>query len=138
MAYASLDTSIVLRLLLLDLPDKVAEIDNFIASQDSGSLVLEDAVLFEVVWILGGPVYDLTRHSISQALVQITDIKQIRCNRALLFKVLPLYVKHPKLSFIDICLAVYAELNKAAPLLTLDKHLAKTLPNARFLTQAAG
>lgn len=131
----SLDTSIILRLLLLDLPDKVAEIDNFIANQDSGSLRLEDAVLFEVVWILGGPSYGLDRQTIGQALLKITAIQQINCNRKLLFEAIPLYTKYPKLSFVDVCLAVYAELAGATPLLTLDKPLSKQLPNARLLTQ---
>ena len=130
---ASLDTSVILRLLLLDSPDKVAEINDFIGRQDSHSLVLDDAVLFEVVWVLGGSGYGLDRRAIGRALLQIAGIRQIRCNRQLLFHVIPLYVKHPKLSFVDICLAVYAEMGQATPLLTFDKALARALPQAQLL-----
>ncbi len=128
----SLDTSVILRLLLLDRPDKVAEINDFIAAQGTGSLLLEDAVLLEVVWILGGPSYCLDRPAVSRALLKIASISQLKCNRALLYKVLPLYVQHPKLSFVDICLATYAELHHAAPLLTFDQALAKQLASTQL------
>lgn len=133
----SLDTNLLLRLVLRDNAAVADYLEAFLASAKPGSFQVADAALFEMVWILAGPFYGYSRQDVAAALQQIVDISQINCNRALLFKVLPLYIKHPKLSFIDICLGVYAELNKAVPLLTFDKQLAKTLPNARLLTQDA-
>ncbi len=130
---ASIDTNIVLRLILQDSDEQVSKINDYISKQSAGKLILEDAVLFEVVWILSGSNYQLSRQLVAKALLKIAGITQIRCNRPLLFKALPIYVKHPKLSFVDICLACYAELNNATPLLTFDKALAKTLPNSQFL-----
>ena len=134
---SSLDTSVVLRLVLQDLPDRVQTIVELINNSSPGSLVVEDAAIYETVWILSGPPYRMPRNDVGRALLKIASINQIKCNRELLFKVLPVYIKHRKLSFLDICLTVYADLGKAAPLLTFDKALANTLPNARLLIQDA-
>lgn len=133
----SLDTNIILRLLLNDVPEQAKTVMSLIDKNNTASLVVEDAVLFEAVWILSGPQYAMSRETISRALLRITGIAQVKCNRRLLGKAIPLYIKHPKLSFIDVCLASYAELNNAAPLLTFDKNLSKTLLSARLLTQGA-
>jgi predicted nucleic acid-binding protein len=132
-----LDTSVVLRLVLQDVPEAVQNIISLLENSSSHSLLVEDAVLYETVWVLSGPPYNFTREDVGRALLKVSSLAQLKCNRELLFHVLPLYIKHPKLSFVDICLAAYAELNNSAPLLTLDQALAKTLPTARLLTQDA-
>lgn len=131
----SLDTNVILRLLLNDIPEQTLLIKNLIAQSSRGSLVIADAALFETVWILSGPRYGLSRETIGRALLKITAIAQVKCNRRLVANVLPLYIKHPKLSFVDICLTIYAEAATATPLLTFDKNLAKQLPAASLITK---
>jgi predicted nucleic-acid-binding protein len=131
----SLDTNIILRLLLTDVPEQTAVVRDLLAASSAASLVVADGVFFEVVWVLSGPGYNLSRETIGKALLKIADIAQIKCDRLLLAKAIPLYIKHPKLSFIDICLTIYAEFNDAAPLLTFDQQLDKQFPSARLLTQ---
>lgn len=124
----SIDTNIVIRLLLRDVPDQLDKVNTLIDGAGQNSLVVADAVFYECVWILSGKMYGFDRELIAKLLLQVADIPQINCNRAMLEKALPLYASHTKISFIDACLSVYAELNDAKPLLTFDKRLALALP----------
>ena len=46
---------------------------------------------------------------------------------------LPIYQAHSSLSFTDVCLAIYAQLNDALPLCTFDKKLSTQLDQVRLL-----
>jgi predicted nucleic-acid-binding protein len=124
----SLDTNITLRLLLRDVPEQLDRVVTLIDSSKSNSLILEDAVLFECVWIMSGKAYKFDRQLIGKLLLGLTNIPQIICNKAMLEKAIPLYVSNEKISFVNACLTAYAELNDAIPLLTFDKKLAETAP----------
>ena len=124
----SLDTNLLLRLFLGDVPDQAEKIGNMLAAAKPNSFEVADAVLFECVWVMSGPMYGLDRRIIADIMMQLTRIPQIKCNRALIERVVPLYVRHPRLSFIDVCLVTCAEFSDALPLLTYDKKLAKALP----------
>jgi len=124
----SLDTNITLRLLLRDVPEQLDKVLNLIDSSKANSLMLEDAVLFECVWIMSGKMYRFDRQLVGKLLLGLTSIPQIICNKAMLEKAIPLYVSHKKISFVDACLTAYAELNNAVPLLTFDRKLAETAP----------
>lgn len=124
----SIDTNIVLRLLLRDQPAHTEKIVAIIDESRPGNIMIADAVFFEVVWVLSGKLYKFDRSLIGKLLNQIAAIPQINCNRNLLEQAVPLYIKHSDISFIDACLATYAELNQATPLLTFDKQLASALP----------
>ena len=122
----SLDTNILLRLMLNDVPAQTGKIIKLLETSRPHSLQIADAVWLECVWILTGMGY--SRADIAASLLDLMEFPQFNCNRALIEKAVPVYAKHPKISFIDACLAVYAELNDAAPLVTFDKALAKQLP----------
>lgn len=126
----SLDTNITLRLLLQDVPEQLTKIVALIDNSKTSSLAIADAVFFECVWILSGKQYKFERMLIGKLLLQVADIPQVNCNRVMLEKAVPLYVKYRNISFIDACLSVYAELNDAIPLLTFDKKLASALPKS--------
>lgn len=129
----SLDTNIILRLLLRDIPEETEKVIQLLESKSSRSLIVEDVIFFEVVWVLSRQPYCFSREMICHALLKVTGLPQIKCNRPLLAKAIPLYVKHSRLSFIDVCLTIYADFKNATPLLTLDQPLAKQLSNARLL-----
>jgi predicted nucleic-acid-binding protein len=126
----SLDTNMILRLTLQDVPKQSEKLIAFIDSSKPGSIMVADAVFFEIAWVLSGPGYKFDRPYIAKSLLKVIAIPQINCNRALIEKVVPIYLKHRNVSFIDACLAVYAELNGATPLLTFDKKLIKALPSS--------
>jgi predicted nucleic-acid-binding protein len=124
----SLDTNVVLRLLLGDVTEQEVRVRQMLERGRPGSFVLADAVIFECVWVLSGPVYGFGRQFIGDLLLQLIDIPQINCNRDMISRAVIRYEKYPAISFMDACLATYAELGEAVPLLTFDKNLAKALP----------
>jgi predicted nucleic-acid-binding protein len=109
-------------------PEQLEKVVDLIDSSKPNSLSVTDAVFFECAWILAGKMYNIDRTLIGKLLIQVTDIPQVYCNRAMLEKAVPLYVANTQISFIDACLTVYAELNGATPLLTFDKKLVSALP----------
>ena len=124
----SLDTNIVLRLLVGDVPEQAAKIEEMLAAAKPNSFAVADAVFFECAWVLSGPLYGFDRGMVGDMLLQVTRIGQINCNRTMLQRAIPRYVQNSTISFTDACLVTYVELNNAAPLLTFDKHLAKAIP----------
>jgi len=123
----SLDTNALLRLVLADVPRQTAAVEALF-DDASQKFAVADMVFAEMVWVLQGGIYNYDRQRIATNLQTIIDIRQINCNRAMLTRALPLYVSHEKISFIDACLTIYAELNGATPLLTFDKKLVSSLP----------
>ncbi len=124
---ASLDTNLLLRLLLRDNLEQTQLVEVLLSQGEN--YYVSDMVFAEMAWVLQGPIYRQDRHMIAKNIAAILGIPTIDCNRALLHRVLPLYVAHPAVSFTDICLGVYAELHDAAPLLTFDKRLVRHLPD---------
>jgi predicted nucleic-acid-binding protein len=123
----SLDTNTLLRLLLADVPKQATAVEELLTNP-SQRFAVADMVFAEIVWVLQGTAYGYDRPRIAANLESISAIRNISCNRAMLGKAIPLYLSHPKISFIDACLSVYAELNEATPLLTFDKKLVAALP----------
>lgn len=124
----SLDTNVLLRLLLADVAEQ-AEVVETLLADTSQKFAVADMVFAEIVWVLQGSLYGYDRSQIAANIETVLSIKHINCNRVMLEKAIPLYVKYSQISFIDACLAVYAELNDALPLLTFDKRLIVSLPN---------
>ena len=133
----SLDTNVILRLLLNDVPSQAQEARALFSRAKPHSLVVEDAVFFECVWVLSGPPYNLGRGVIAELLLGLVKMQPLHCNRSLVERVMPLYMQYPSVSLIDLVLAAYAELNGATPLLTFDKAFAKKLPGVTS-TDVAG
>ena len=123
----SLDTNALLRLVLADIPQQTSVVERLLANT-SQKFAVADMVFAEIVWVLQGRVYGYDRQHIAANLKSIIAITNINCNRKMLEKAIPLYVSRAKISFIDACLSVYADLNEAAPLLTFDRKLVEALP----------
>jgi len=124
----SLDTNILLRLGLKDVPTQVDKIVSMLEATSPDSLTVADVALFECAWVLRNTPYHFDRPMIAKFLSKIASIPQISCNRLMLKRALPIFINNSNISFIDACLATYAELNNRTPLLTFDKKLAKALP----------
>lgn len=126
----SLDANFLLRWLLGDVPAQQALTDRVMAGKVT--LHVADMVLEEIAYVME-KVMGLPRSIVANNFRAIMGQANLNCNRAVLARALPLYEKHPALSFVDCCLAVYAELNNAVPLLTFDKKLALQLEQAELV-----
>ncbi|MGH7881639.1 MAG: PIN domain-containing protein [Candidatus Dormibacteraceae bacterium] len=127
----SLDTNVLLRLILNDVPDQHQAALNLFEDA-SGQFDVADTAIIELIFALGRH-YDFTRWEMAKALESLMALTKINCNRTLFEKVLPLFIKYPKLSFEDCYLAMYADLNAAGPLWTFDQKLASQAPATKLI-----
>ena len=131
----SLDTNCLLRWLLGDIPEQAALVTAVVNSGEN--VVLADAALIETVFVLD-KIKKISRKTIEKAIVAVMGIDSISCNREIFIEVFPIYIKHPKLSFVDCYLDVLARRTGATPLLTFDKKLANQLSGTRLLSPNCG
>lgn len=118
----SLDTNVLLRLLLDDVPLQKRAVEKLLDA--GGVFEVADGALFEMVFVLE-KVYAMNRILIKENVNVITGNKQFLCNKKLFAHCMPLYVQHENLSIIDCALLTYARLQGATPLCTFDKDLVR-------------
>jgi predicted nucleic-acid-binding protein len=126
----SLDTNCLLRWLLDDVPEQTAIITAVINSEEN--LAVADAALIETVFVLE-KIKKISRETIEKAVLAVFEQENIICNRGLFIEILSVYTSHPKLSFVDCYLEVFAQSTGAAPLLTFDKKMANQLSGTKLL-----
>ena len=129
--FETLDTNILLRFILNDIPEQRAKVIKLLSKPDTRYHVA-DLAISEMSYVLETQLKH-PRILIVREVQQILSESNINCNRALFSEVLPFYLSHPKLSFADCCLSIYAALNQAEPLWTFDKKLALQSPTAKEL-----
>lgn len=127
----SLDTNVVLRLLLNDIPEQHVAVKKLM-EQATNQFAIADTVIIELVFSLDRH-YGFSRLQIADAVDGLMKLKEINCNRALFEKALAIFIHHAGLSFEDCCLTVYAQLNDAEPLWTFDKKLANQASNVKLI-----
>ena len=126
-----IDTSIVVRLIVGDDPKNYLKVKKLISKKHK-TFILEDSAMMEVVFVLS-KIYKYPREKVVAGINFISNFENICFNKGLIEDALNLYVKHPKLSFVDCYLAVITELSQEKPLWTLDKKLAAQSPVAKLL-----
>lgn len=133
MSISSLDTSLVVRVLTNDNPEKRQQVLALL-SEDRHIFHFFLPALIETVYVLE-KVYDFPRDKIIDRLnfflTHFSDT--IIYDRPLTMVAFPLYLEHPQLSFNDCLLSAHAEISHAEPLLTFDQALAKKSPSAKLL-----
>ena len=126
----SLDTNIILRLALRDVPEQCMKIADLFMRQD---VIYEvaDLAIIEAVYVMqkGGN----TREQIVDMLSVTLNDFELEYNKALFERVFSMYLACPKLSFNDCYLSGYAVLNESEPLWTFDRDLAKQSPTAKMV-----
>jgi uncharacterized protein len=127
----SLDSNCLLRWLLGDIPEQKELVTSFINSGEN--FAVADAALIETVFVLE-KLKKISRETIEKAIMAVIGNKAISCSRELFIEILPMYTKHPKLSFVDCYLEVLARRTNTAPLLTFDKKLANQLSGSQLLS----
>ena len=128
---SSLDTNIILRTILNDIP-KQLKLTKQLLGQENHTFLVEDVAIMECVHTLEKN-YLKTREEIVQDLTDFFSVPNIHYSAEIFSEVYPLYLKHPKLSFNDIYLSVKSESKSAEPLWTFDQKLATQLPSPKLL-----
>lgn len=126
----SIDTSVLLRWLLRDVPKQADAVDKLLAS--GTQLRIDDAVVIETVYVLER-VMRLKRATVDDSLRVIMSVANFDLNRTLWGRLMTIYTERPKLSITDIYLAAQSEINDATPLLTFDRKLATQLRSAELV-----
>ena len=118
----SLDTNLLLRLLLGDVPSHIQAVETLL---EKGTLFdVADAAIIEMIFVLE-KIYGFARQDIQENVYAITRNEQFNCNKVLFEYALPLYIKQSNLSLIDCVLLSYARIQNVTPLWTFDKNLIK-------------
>ncbi|MDR1237336.1 MAG: PIN domain-containing protein [Propionibacteriaceae bacterium] len=123
MSKASLDTNVLLRATLKDIPEQFERAKALLSTPGTTFLVSDIAVA-EYVYALEDH-YHLAREQVAEMVRGIILLPNVRLDESRFAAVLDEWVSHPKLSFEDCCLAESARAAEATPLWTFDKKLAK-------------
>ena len=118
----SLDTNVLLRLLLDDVSSHTQAVETLLAQ--GKVFEIADAAIIEMIFVLE-KVYGFARADVQENTYAIVRHEQFICNKVLFECALPLYVNRDKLSIMDCILLSYARVNNAIPLWTFDRDLAK-------------
>ena len=129
----SLDANLLVHFILGDDPAQRQKVLRLLSANNTIHH-LSDLAISETIYVLE-KIYQQTRSEISQEFSYFFETygTSLNYNQKLFNLVFPSYVKHLSLSFNDICLAYYAELNSAEPLWTFDKKLSAQHSSAKLL-----
>lgn len=114
----SLDTNVILRFLLRNIPDQTAKAISALAHS---RCYVTDVVITEIIYVLE-KVYEAPRKEIAIALSSFLSLPNLVCNSDLLGEMIDLYEKRSSLSIIDCYAAVESGLS-GNQLITFDAKL---------------
>lgn len=118
----SLDTNILIRLIIGDIPEQYDKAQALIQSGETYDIA--DTALIETIYVLH-EYYKVPRKLVAEAITQLLSDKNLRASNLIFDHTLALFVVRPALSIEDCYLAVVAQERKAQPLWTFDKKLAR-------------
>lgn len=129
----SLDTNLIVRYLIGDVPKQYKIADELLSSPRVQHFI-SDIALSECVYVLEKN-YRMSRETIADLLSFFLTRHSgaVIYNHELTSITIPLYLAHPKLSWNDCALAAEAEIRHHEPLFTFDKKLAQQLSQAKLL-----
>jgi predicted nucleic-acid-binding protein len=116
----SLDTNIILRIVLNDVPEKAGRAAGYI---DRTACYVSDIVIAECVFVLE-KIYKLNRKTISTLMLNFLELETIAFNDTLIEKTFDIYAGSGKLSFVD-CYSVIEAAANDSTLLTFDRAIIK-------------
>lgn len=127
----SVDTNILLRLILNDVPAQRARAYKHILN--GATYYIPTLALTEVVFTLERGKYRHSRKTIVEALTPLINSSCFIYDKTLLKEVFPFYLSRPSLSFNDCVLSFEVAKLEREPLWTFDKAFAKQSPVAKLL-----
>lgn len=126
----SLDTNVLLRFLLGDVPDQHRQAKALI--NEPKIWHVSNLAIAEIVFVLES--MNFTREEIKHNIDVLSSYTNLYIARSVIHPAMELYVSHASLSFVDACLAYDAAAEHALPLWTFDRKLARQTEEARLLT----
>ncbi len=127
MNVTSLDSNVVLRLILNDVPEQSAKAAEFVSHSPC---YVTDAVVAECVFVLE-KVYKLDRKFVKNFMAILFELNTVTFSETLINEAFDLYVALGSLSFID-CYSVAEATQNANQLITFDRAiLKKCAPTAK-------
>jgi uncharacterized protein len=115
----SLDTNVVLRFLLDDVPEHSKKATELIES--NALLYVTDVVVIEIIYVLE-KVFEVSRGDIRELVLGFLGFSNVVHNPRFLVNAIELYAKHTSLSIVD-CYACEEAKSYNNELITLDKRL---------------
>jgi len=112
-----IDTDVVIRFLTNDDVAKANQFRKFLESGRKGELV--DVTVAEVYWTLKS-LYQYPKLKILESLELLIDLRQIKCNRKILFNVIDV-LRIKNVSFVDAYTAVCAKMKYKGKVMSFDK-----------------
>ncbi len=129
--FESLDTNVLLRLILREDEDIYSKIKEYINERPDRKFMIDDVAFSETIYVLER-LKKFDRKKVTLAIEPFLNGHPFVTNMRI-DKILQFYVKHPKLSFNDCYLAFRAEEDGGVPLWTLDQKLAKQATAAKLI-----
>lgn len=126
----SLDTNVLLRLIIGDNPKQQAKASALLTHPDA-TFYVDDLAIFEIVYILSGKSYGFSRQEVATIVEGIFKRLNVTGNYSLISEATQFFAEHPKLSWADCYLAAKAAAKHAEPLWTFDRKLANQSPTAK-------
>ncbi|MCL2504469.1 MAG: PIN domain-containing protein [Coriobacteriia bacterium] len=127
----SIDTNVLLRLLLKDIPEQHAKAKALIG-QPGIIFMVSDTAMVELVFVLERH-YCIGRHHIVEMVKALMGLGKLEISRTVLRGALETYEKSPRLSYEDCYLAQRAAASGSTPLWTFDEKLARRSEHAELL-----
>ena len=130
----TLDTSVILRFLSKDDPDKSAIFLKLIekAEQSKSAYLIPDMVIAEMVFTLAGKYYNYSRPDIASLVMSLAALPQIQLeDRSAMIDAVNVYASSA-LKFGDAVILAKARNLKATPIYTFDAHF-KSVPDAKVM-----
>lgn len=126
---ASVDTCILLRIIVNDIPEQHKKaVDLLLSGQ---SFYVDQAVISEAVYVQ--QKLDYSREEITEGLQTLLHNDVFVYDREFYDSIFEEYLSHPSLSFEDCIIAARANIHGHTPLWTFDRKLAGQSPIARLL-----
>jgi predicted nucleic-acid-binding protein len=119
----SLDASVLLRLVLGDMPKEHKAAADLLESSPH-PFAIADLAIIELVFVLENH-YQFSRTVIKETVEALLALPNIVADQQLFSEALPLFVTYKTLTIEDCYLRSYAQVQDARPLWTFDKKLAK-------------
>ena len=126
----SIDTNIILRLILGDIPEQRQKALSLLQKPNT-LFHIDDLAITEIVYVLQKLNY--TRHEVAENILGVINQPNLLWNKDLFRTIFPAYLHHPALSFNDCYLSAKSAANHSEPLWTFDRQLAKISPTAKEL-----
>lgn len=118
-----LDTNIIIRFLTSDNPVQAGKVEEMFKKSDSGSLVIPDLIVAEIVYVLLS-FYNLPKEEVIEKIGALLDYPKLKTNKKLLKKTLEVFFDH-NISFSDAYLCALNLIGKNPFIYTFDKKITR-------------